>query len=273
MGRVSRDIDDIYFILCRDLLHSKKVGNTRELTNVKIQLTNIGNNVVSIRDISPSYLIGELLWYFTGRNDMKFISRFSKFWEKISDDGVTSNSAYGYIMKKKHGFDQIEKIIELLQKDPDSRRAVINLNEANERVIETKDEPCTIAVQFLLRNGKLDCTTMMRSNDIWFGFPYDVAFFTELQKYVADRLGVGYGFYTHFVTSMHLYDRDAEKVRAIVDDPTIKPVTFDRKAFHDHCENMAELVAGYNNDLIPFRRYFMDLLDAYGIYKEVKVEN
>lgn len=49
-------------------------------------------------------------------------------WNKLSDDGITANSAYGYILQKKHGFNQIEKIIELLKVDPYSRRAVMNIN-------------------------------------------------------------------------------------------------------------------------------------------------
>lgn len=227
-------IDNIYYDLCYKLLKcGNEVKGTRELNNVKIELEDINENIVSIRDISPAYLFGEWVWYFTGRNSMKFISAFGSMWEKLSDDGETNNSAYGYIMKSKYGFDQIETIVELLKKDPESRRAVININTPNPNVITTKDEPCTIALQFMIRNGKLNCTAMMRSNDIWFGFPYDVAFFTELQKYIADQLNIEYGTYTHFVTSLHLYERNYEDVEKIIDDPISKPIYFDRKKFHN----------------------------------------
>lgn len=250
------ELDSIYLGLCKKLLNSPHAntaedldnkpdatsGNTREMNNVKIVLNDITENIVSVRGISPSYLFGEWLWYFTGRNDVKFISAFGKIWEQMSDDGVTNNSAYGYIMQKKFGFDQVEKVIQLLTVDPSSRRAVININTPNPRMIDTKDEPCTIALQFLIRNGKLHCTTMMRSNDVWLGFPYDVAFFTELQKYIADRLEVGYGSYTHFVVSLHLYDRHYEAVQKVVDHPISKPVVFDRKLFHKKKEFVIEMV-------------------------------
>ena len=36
----------------------------------------------------------------------------------------------------------------------------------------------------------------------------DLPFFIYLQKYIANRLGVGYGSYTHLAFSMHMYDRD-----------------------------------------------------------------
>ena len=94
MARIANTIDEIYNTVCTDLVKATKVGDTRELLNVKLVLTDISNNIVSVRGISPSYLCGELLWYFNGMRSTEFISRFSKFWERISDDGKTSNSAY-----------------------------------------------------------------------------------------------------------------------------------------------------------------------------------
>ena len=268
--RVSNDLDKIYLSVCKDLLHAPKVGNTRELNNVKLVLNDITNNVVSVRGISPSYLFGEMLWYFTGRNETAFISQFSKFWEKISDDGKTANSAYGFLMKYAFGFDQIEKVIEILKKDPESRRAKININTPRENVDSTLDEPCTMFLQFMIRHEELHCTAVMRSNDIWFGFPYDVAFFTELQKYIADELGVGYGKYTHFVCSLHMYDKDSEKIAEIVDNPVSVPITYDRKNLHRWCGIIADIIElkGNKDDDMSAKDYMMKLLDALDVYKE-----
>lgn len=263
------EIDEIYLSLCKRLLTSQNVRNTKEMNNVQICLEDINQNIVSVRGISPSYLFGEWLWYFTGRNDMKFISKYGAMWEKLSDDGITNNSAYGYLMQKAFGFNQVEKIIDLLSEDPTSRRAVINLNTPNKNVIETKDEPCTIALQFLIRNNKLYCTTMMRSNDIWLGFPYDVAFFTELQKYIADRLEIAYGSYTHFVVSMHLYDRNYEEVKNIVAHPIPKPFVFDRKAFHKRKEFVAEMIAfSIDHESKNVKEITLDLARDYFDYME-----
>lgn len=210
----SNNIDTIYKSLCKKLLKSKQqVNGTHELNNVKITLTDVENAIVTNRNISLSYMCGELLWYFHGSNDVEFISKFASMWRKLSDDTFTNNSAYGFILKYKYKFDQVEKIIELLKRDKYSRRAVININVPNENVIKTKDEPCTICLQFLIRNNKLNCTSIMRSNDIWLGFPYDITFFTTLQKYIAIRLNVKCGILTHFVTSMHLYDKDIPKMK------------------------------------------------------------
>lgn len=226
-----RDVDSAYYGTCEQLLAAPYVGNTREILNAKIQILDVSNPVVSIRDISVEYLFGELIWYFSCRNDLKFISKFSSFWNHLSDDGETCNSAYGHIIFQKHGFNQLDKVIELLEKDPTSRRAVINLNVPNRCVIETKDEPCTISIQFLLRGNKVHCTVYMRSNDIWFGFPYDIVFFTELQRIVAEYLNAELGTYTHLAGSLHMYDRDEAKIQKIVNNPVSNPVTFDHERF------------------------------------------
>ena len=220
----------IYRQVCRDLLTkghdvdtSKTVrGTSKELNNYSFTIENVKDNVISLksRNTSYSYLAGEMLWYWEGRNDLDFISHFSSFWNKISDDGKTANSAYGYILKNKHGFNQIEKIIELLKKDPSSRRAVLNINVPNENVIETKDEMCTICLIFFIRENKLYCTSVMRSQDVVFGLTFDAVYFMQLQKYIAKRLNVELGSYTHFTTSIHFYDRDYDLIRRIASGDT-----------------------------------------------------
>ena len=219
------NINVAYKNVCRDLLEKGKLisggattrGDYYELTNYMFTIDDINNDVVNLktRNISLNYITGELLWYWSGRNDLEFINHFSKFWNKISDDGVTSNSAYGYILQKKHGFNQIETIIDLLKQDPTSRRAVVNFNVPNKDVATTKDEICTVCLHFRIEDDKLNCTCVMRSNDVVFGLTYDLSFFILLQKYVALKLGVGFGSYTHIAFSMHVYERDWDLVNKI----------------------------------------------------------
>ena len=225
MGKKTMNIQ--YRQACRDLLENGHPvespnatrGNSKELNNYMFTVDDIDDNVITLktRDISLTYLAAELFWYWQSRNDVDFIGKFAKLWKRISDDGVTNNSAYGYILQEKHGFNQIETIINLLKVDPTSRRAVLNINVPNPNVATTKDEMCTIALNFFIRDGKLNCTGIMRSNDIIFGLTYDITYFTQLQKYIASRLGIPTGSYTHFATSMHCYDKDYEKVKSIAE--------------------------------------------------------
>lgn len=221
-GKVTTNI--AYKKLANDLLEkghtmeTKNVrGNTKELCNYMFTIDDLDCEYVSLKTgkTNLTYLAAELLWYWSARNDVEFIGKFAKLWKALSDDGVTNNSAYGYILQKKHGFDQIEKVIELLKYDPYSRRAVININVPNEKVIETKDEPCTVCLDYQIRNGKLHCTCVMRSNDMNFGLRNDLGFFISLQKYIAKRLNVPVGTYTHFAMSIHFYDRDFKFVKDV----------------------------------------------------------
>ena len=185
-------------------------GHTKELCNYSFIIDDLDTEYVTLATCNTSltYLAAELLWYWSARNDLEFINKFSTFWNKVTDDGITANSAYGYILQEKHGFNQIEKIIELLTVDPCSRRAVMNINVPNENVINTKDEMCTICLNYQIRDNKLHSSCTMRSNDISFGTKYDLGFVLSLQKYIAKRLNVEVGTYTHYAFSIHFYDRD-----------------------------------------------------------------
>lgn len=243
MHVVAKSMDDIYRQLCGKLmLHGEDVAGTRELRNAGFTLLDITDNIAGVRKPSISYLLGELTWYFTGRADLEFISKFSSFWSKISDDGETCRSAYGDIVFNRYGFDQVRQVIRILSEDKTSRRAIINFNVPHPDRMSLKDEICTIALVFELRNNALDCTCMMRSNDVWLGVPYDVVFFTELQKYIARQLGVHYGHYTHFAVSLHAYERDLESVKDAwhSSKPSIK-MEFDGVQFLTHLSEFEKL--------------------------------
>ena len=109
---VAFDINTFYRNMISDVYNYGSIVNgTKEINNYRATLYNVNNPIISIRNISKRYLAAELLWYFCGRNDVEFIGKYASMWKRLTDDGVTSNSAYGYIIKRKHGLNQIEKII------------------------------------------------------------------------------------------------------------------------------------------------------------------
>lgn len=185
-----------------------RVGKVKHLTNITLILTNPKQSVTysPIRKLSPRYLAAEMFWYLAGRNDVEYIGSHAKMWNSLTDDGETVNSAYGYVMLKKFGFDQLDKAIKALKKDIHSRQAVIHFKTPTEKA--SKDVLCTVSTQFVFFNGKLNGHTYMRSNDIWFGTPYDVVFFTTLLQMVAQALGVPVGEYHHTVGDLHVYTKN-----------------------------------------------------------------
>ena len=210
-------MNDIYRQLCGKIsVQGREVAGTKEMLNSGFTLLDITDNIATVRTgYSVPYMLGALAWYFAGRDDVESTSKFPSFLKCIGDDGVATRSAYDAIAFNRYGFHQVAQVIDTLKRDPYSRRAVINFNVPNPGRLETKDEIRTIALVFELRDGKLDCTGIMRSNDVWLGTPYDVVFFTELQKHIANELGVGYGKYTHIAVSLHAYGKDIGRVREV----------------------------------------------------------
>lgn len=162
-----------------------------------------------IRKMPIRYAVGELMWYLSGNRNLSAIQNYTKAWDRMSDDGKTVNSNYGWCIYQKYGFDQWEYVKDLLIHDPNSRQAVLHIKTADDK--PSNDVNCTVCLQFLIRDGKLHATVYMRSNDIWMGFPYDVFSFTAMQCKMAMELGVGIGTYTHIAGSLHLYERNGSK--------------------------------------------------------------
>lgn len=171
-----------------------------------------------IRKLPMRYCIGELLWYLSGNPRLSAIQLYTGAWDRMSDDGKTVNSNYGHRIQNAVDevdgklFDQMKMVEHLLSIEPNSRQAVIHIKQARDVLVNpTKDLNCTVCLQFFIREDKLYMTTYMRSNDLWMGFPNDVFQFTCMQIYLAMRLNVGLGSYTHVAGSLHMYERDYKK--------------------------------------------------------------
>ena len=208
-------VNDAYSQLMDALLmNGEKVADTKEIRNciVIVKEPSLDNMHFRYRPLSMKYAMAELEWYWTGNNSCHAIGQHAKKWLSITDDGRTSNSAYGYILFKKYNKNQLEEIIEMLQKDPESRRAVLNISDPTLDKIKTKDMQCTVSLQFFVRDGKLHTTVYMRSNDVYYGFPYDYIFFVSIANYIALRLGLDLGEYVHHAGSMHIYDSSRSKL-------------------------------------------------------------
>lgn len=188
-----------------------RIGKTKHLTDVTLVVNNIYHNVClnQTRNLSLKYLIGEINWYMSGSNKVEDIGKYAKMWYSLSDDGKTVNSAYGYRLFKKFGFDQFQFCIDKLKKNPYDRQCVLHIKEASNA--PTKDTPCTCLLQFTCYQGRLNLHTYMRSNDVWLGTPYDIAFFMVLLQIASKETGIPAGKYYHTVGDLHLYEKHWDK--------------------------------------------------------------
>lgn len=110
-----------------------------------------------------------------------------------------------------------EWCLESLKKDKDTRQAILRFSLPEHQWFGNKDQTCTLHGLFLIRENKLNLTINMRSNDLTLGLVYDLPWFInlihEMKKELKDvypDLEVGY--YTHIVHSLHIYDRDEDRI-------------------------------------------------------------
>jgi thymidylate synthase len=179
----------------------------------------------SRRSSQFNYIAGEFIWYFMGKNDIEFISRYSKFWNSLDEGNGTANSAYGnliFVEKNDFGYSQWDWAISSLIEDKDTRQAILHFNKPQHQYFWNKDFVCTLNAVFQIRNNELNLTVDMRSNDLIVGTPTDVAFFTVLQQQMFNHLKEYYpelnlGKYTHIVHSIHLYERHFNLVKEMLD--------------------------------------------------------
>ncbi len=140
---------------------------------------------VKNRQLGYRFAFSEAFWICSGSNMLTGLPVGSNVLSKFSDNGTSLFGAYGPKLSQ-----QIDHVVDTLTGDPFSRQAVINIWRENPQ--QSKDIPCTLSWQFLIRvHGKLptlDVVSTMRSSDAWLGVPYDVFTVSQVACQVALRL-------------------------------------------------------------------------------------
>ena len=206
----------------------RQQGAIHELLDVELVLSDPRKSVLSlpIRNMSRRYAAGELLCYIRGTNKKEDFEFYSKSWDKLANPDGTINSAYGYRMFHPV-FDgntetRFHYALTQLLENSDTKNAIIMLRDDSDlHPAHQKDRCCTLCLCFNIRDGKLNCRTIMRSQDLWLGLPYDVFCFTRLMQIMLYNYNsacekgkeVQLGTYTHQVLNLHLYERDWQKVK------------------------------------------------------------
>lgn len=185
------------------------------------------------RNANPFFHMVEALWMLAGRNDIAPLLYFNKEVASFSDDGKTWHGAYGHRWRHHYGFDQIDAAIKILQREPTTRRVVIDHWDAGSDLSQVlakpqcKDVPCNTTIMLQLRSHDtkrtgttsygervtvigshpiLDMTVTNRSNDlIWGALGSNYVHFTMLQEYIACALGVDVGLYHQISNNLHCY--------------------------------------------------------------------
>jgi thymidylate synthase len=194
--------------------------------------------LIAQRDANPFFHLIESLWMLDGRKDLNPLTHFVESMKDFSDDGKSLWGAYGWRWKSYFGRDQLPLIIDMLKKDPNDRRAVLQMWDAKEDLNrDGKDVPCNTNIYFKIRDGRLNMAVCNRSNDmLWGAYGANVVHMSILQEYMASAIGVEMGVYRQVSDSFHVYLNPVwEKVK----DLTIDPHSF------RHLKNPYDTLEGY----------------------------
>ena len=190
-------------------------GDTKALFNVGFYITDPADRKIinKERNWNEKYAEAEWQWYLTGDPNIDTLGRLygkiPPIWEKMADANREVRSNYGWQWKRNG---QLNYAIQKLKEKKDTRHAVISIYDGKESSNRYMfDTPCTCAIHFYIIDDKLDMSVMMRSNDLWYGFPNDQYCFSKLQQMVAEDVGIPIGKYYHFVTNLHIYNNKLKK--------------------------------------------------------------
>lgn len=187
--------------------------------------------------------VAETLWMIQGRNDIQWLKHYLPRAPGFADDGEHWRGGYGPRLRNwRYGetdadsVDQLHYVVNLLNKDPESRQAVISIWDPSIDTNPGKDIPCNNWIHFLIRDKMLHMSVAQRSSDIMWGFSGIDAFsWSVLHQMMAHWTGCTVGDLSWFFSSWHLYERhwkQAEQIlksftgRTIYDNGDCFPATF-----------------------------------------------
>jgi thymidylate synthase len=226
---------------------TSRLGPTRELSQAAFVIENPRQRWVSSRTppANIALALAEVIWIVAGRSDSQFLSAWSKSYTRYVSAASHQHDAYGSRLRTHFGLDQLTRAAEVLSSNPDSRQVVLQIWDPRldlplpDGSPIDQNVPCNVACMLKVRDGRLEWTQILRSNDFFRGTPYNFVQFTSLQELLAGWIGIIPGTYTHISDSLHVYEHELQLVRAPLHSGVI-------------CENTDSLAFGMSDCLHHF---------------------
>ena len=193
-------------------------------TKGKILKDQRGNRTREIRNLVTCITTGSVDYPGIGPTTQRYGDDFAD--GLINDSmarkkGSEFDYSYGERMRRDSA---LYNVITILQHAPESRTAVLPIfmpSDTQSAMIRSTwthafanvnnpapEVPCMTQVMFLVRDGALHATLIMRSNDMVGAYPSDVYGVRKLQEYVAKQIGAKVGTITHFAQSAHIIEEN-----------------------------------------------------------------
>ena len=177
-----------------------------------------GFPLVTTKKVHVRAILHELLWFLKGQTNIQYLKDNQvSIWDEWADDQGDLGPVYGKQWRRweaKDGrvIDQISQVVELLKKNPDSRRMIVsawNVGELDQMALM----PCHTLFQFYVADGKLSCQLYQRSADVFLGVPFNIASYALLTLMLAQVTGFRPGDFIHTFGDVHIYANHIEQVK------------------------------------------------------------
>jgi len=177
-----------------------------------------GFPLLTTKKVHLKSITHELLWFLKGNTNIRYLNDHGvTIWDEWADDRGELGPVYGAQWRSwqtadGQGVDQIQNVVEGIQKNPDSRRLIVsawNVGELEKMALP----PCHAFFQFYVVNGGLSCQLYQRSADIFLGVPYNIASYALLTIMMAQVTGLQPREFVHTLGDAHLYDNHMEQAR------------------------------------------------------------
>ena len=179
---------------------------------------NAGFPLLTTKKVHLKSIIHELLWFLQGETNTRYLRENGvTIWDEWADAQGNLGPVYGYQWRSwpapdgRH-IDQISQTLELIRKNPDSRRMLVsawNVADLDKMALM----PCHAFFQFYVAGGKLSCQLYQRSADIFLGVLFNIASYALLTMMIAQVCGLKLGDFVHTYGDTHLYLNHLDQAR------------------------------------------------------------
>jgi len=177
-----------------------------------------GFPLLTTKKLHLKSIIYELLWFLKGDTNVRYLQEHGvKIWDAWADENGDLGPVYGKQWRRWETadgqvIDQIQKMIETIKSNPDSRRMIVNAWNVGE-LDSMALTPCHCLFQFYVSEGKLSCQLYQRSADVFLGVPFNIASYALLTHMMAQVCGLKVGEFVHSFGDVHLYNNHFEQAQ------------------------------------------------------------
>jgi thymidylate synthase len=177
-----------------------------------------GFPLVTTKKLHLKSIVHELLWFLSGDTNVRYLREHGvTIWDEWADANGELGPVYGAQWRRWRTaeggeIDQIARALDLIRRDPDSRRILVNAWNVGE-LGQMALTPCHALFQFYVANGRLSCQLYQRSADVFLGVPFNIASYALLTHMVAQQTGLEPGEFIWTGGDTHLYLNHIDQAR------------------------------------------------------------